>query len=135
MLTIYTSTLNNDKNNIAPRIGVAWQFEKNTVLRAGYGIFYGKTSNSTYYALARRKRCLPADILRLLPDHAAMPLRACAPTFPNVFFTPPGPALAAPFAGALTPTVGIPGGTLPAASTAVHGMDPNFVNPPLMKEK
>ena len=51
------------------------------------------------------------------------------PTFPNVFFTPPGPPIAAPFAGALTPTVGIPGGTLAANSAAVHGMAPNFVNP------
>ncbi|MGH9786363.1 MAG: hypothetical protein ACRD88_19515, partial [Terriglobia bacterium] len=29
-----------DRNNIAPRIGLAWQFHRNTVLRAGYGIFY-----------------------------------------------------------------------------------------------
>jgi hypothetical protein len=33
LLTLYTSTLNIDKNNIAPRLGVAWQFDKNTVLR------------------------------------------------------------------------------------------------------
>src|SRR5208283_2129201 len=51
LLTLYTSTLNLDKNNIAPRIGVAWQIDNKTVLRVGYGIFYGKTSNSTYYAL------------------------------------------------------------------------------------
>ena len=52
LLTLYTSTLNLDKNNIAPRIGVAWQIDSKTVLRAGYGIFFhGKTSNSTYYAL------------------------------------------------------------------------------------
>ena len=29
-----------DKNNFAPRVGVAWQFRQNTVLRLGYGIFY-----------------------------------------------------------------------------------------------
>jgi hypothetical protein len=55
--------------------------------------------------------------------------RACAPTFPNVFFTPPGPAPAAPFPGALAPTVGIPGGTLPTVVQAVHGMTPDFVSP------
>jgi len=53
----------------------------------------------------------------------------CAPTFPNVFFTPPGPPVAAPFVGALTPTVGIPGGTLPPSVLATHGMTPDFVNP------
>jgi hypothetical protein len=29
-----------DKNNFAPRVGLAWQFAKNTVFRAGYGLFY-----------------------------------------------------------------------------------------------
>lgn len=29
-----------DRNNIAPRVGLAWQFAPKTVMRAGYGIFY-----------------------------------------------------------------------------------------------
>ena len=29
-----------DKNNLAPRLGLAWQASKNTVVRAGAGIFY-----------------------------------------------------------------------------------------------
>ena len=125
LLTLYTSTLNIDKNNIAPRIGVAWNFLGNTVLRAGYGIFYGKTSNSTYYALRVENGVYQQTFSGCGPSG----ITSCAPTFPNVFFTPPGPAVAPPFAGALTPTVGIPGGTLPASSAAAHGMSPNFVNP------
>jgi len=31
---------NPDKNNFAPRVGLAWQFRQNTVLRLGYGVFY-----------------------------------------------------------------------------------------------
>jgi hypothetical protein len=31
---------NADKNNLAPRVGVAYRFAKNTVLRGGYGLFY-----------------------------------------------------------------------------------------------
>ncbi|MDQ6665271.1 MAG: TonB-dependent receptor [Acidobacteriota bacterium] len=31
---------NPDKNNFAPRAGLAWHFMKSTVFRAGYGIFY-----------------------------------------------------------------------------------------------
>src|SRR5882762_7851764 len=127
-LTLYTSTLNIDKNNFAPRIGIAWQFAKNTVLRAGYGIFYGKTSNSTYYALRVENGVFQQTFSGCGPN--GNPLQqACAPTFPNVFFTPPGPALAAPFPGALTPTVSVPGGTLPTVVQAVHGMTPDFVNP------
>jgi hypothetical protein len=129
LLKLYTSTLNIDKKDIAPRLGLAWQFQKKTVLRVGYGIFYGKTSNSTYYALRVENGVFQQTFSGCSPTSANPLLRACAPTFPNVFFTPPGPAPAAPFSGALAPTVGIPGGTLPAASTAVHGMDPNFVNP------
>jgi hypothetical protein len=128
LLTLYTSTLNIDKNNIAPRLGLAWQFTKNTVLRAGYGIFYGKTSNSTYYALRVENGVFQQTFSGCGPTGTPQQ-KACAPTFPNVFFTPPGPALAAPFPGALTPTVGIPGGTLPATVQAVHGMTPDFVNP------
>jgi hypothetical protein len=125
LLTLYTSTLNIDKNNVAPRIGVAWNFLGNTVLRAGYGIFYGKTSNSTYYALRVENGVYQQTFSGCGPSG----ITSCAPTFPNVFFTPPGPAVAPPFEGALTPAVGIPGGTLPASSAAAHGMSPNFVNP------
>jgi hypothetical protein len=32
---------NLDTNNIAPRVGVAWKVNDKTVVRAGYGIFYG----------------------------------------------------------------------------------------------
>jgi hypothetical protein len=125
LLTLYTSTLNNDKNNFAPRVGLAWEFLKNTVLRAGYGMFYGKTSNSTYYALRVENGVFQQTFSGCGPSG----ITSCAPTFPNVFFTPPGPAVAAPFDGALIPTVVIPGGTLPGNSSAAHGMTPNFVNP------
>jgi hypothetical protein len=129
LLTYYTSTLNIDKNNIAPRLGVAWQIDNNTVLRAGYGIFYGKTSNSTYYALRVENGVYQQTFSGCSPISPNPALRLCAPAFPNVYFTPPGPPIAAPFPGALTPTVGIPGGTLPSSSAAAHGMDPHFVNP------
>jgi len=125
LLDLYTSTLNIDKNNFAPRIGLSWQFLGDTVLRAGYGAFYGKTSNSTYYALRVENGVFQQTFSGCGPSG----ITSCAPTFPDVFFTPPGPAVAAPFEGALTPTVGIPGGTLPANSAAAHGMTPNFVNP------
>ena len=35
------SLTNAQKLNFAPRLGVAWNFYPNTVIRAGYGIFYG----------------------------------------------------------------------------------------------
>jgi hypothetical protein len=90
LLTYYTSTLNIDKNNFAPRLGLAWQFLGNTVLRVGYGIFYGKTSNSTYYALRVENGVIQQTFSGCGPTGTPAQ-KACAPTFPNVFFTPPGP--------------------------------------------
>lgn len=37
-----------DTNNFAPRIGLAYQIQDKTVLRAGYGIFYGGQENGPY---------------------------------------------------------------------------------------
>jgi len=34
------SALESDRNNFAPRVGLAWQLPKMTVFRAGYGIYY-----------------------------------------------------------------------------------------------
>ncbi len=120
LTTLYTSTLNIDKNNFAPRIGIAWQPMKDTVVRLGYGIFYGKTSNSTYYALRVENgvyqqtfNCLPGTCPSL--------------TFPNLIFTPPGPHPQAPFAGALAPVV--TPFTPPALTQLAHGLVPDFVNP------
>jgi len=123
LLTFYTSTLNIDKDNFSPRLGAAWQFARNTVLRAGYGMFYGKTSNSTYYALR-----VENGVYQQTFSNCTTAPGSCGPTFPNVFFTPPGPPVAAPFAGALTPMVVLPGSPLTLAA-AYHGMTPDFVNP------
>ena len=40
---IDTSFLHIDKNNLGPRLGLAWTPNPRTVVRAGYGIFYGRT--------------------------------------------------------------------------------------------
>ncbi len=40
--------INSDRNNFAPRVGLAWNFMPKTVLRAGYGMFYGGQENGPY---------------------------------------------------------------------------------------
>lgn len=41
-----TSLSDLDTNNISPRIGIAYQFAPSTVFRAGYGIFYGASTQT-----------------------------------------------------------------------------------------
>ncbi len=120
LTTLYTSTINNPKDQFAPRLGIAWQISPKTVLRTGYGIFYAKSTNSTFYAtrvengvIQQTFNCTPATCPQL--------------SFPNVIWTPPGPAMTAPFAGALTPQV--VGFTPPSATQVTRGQSPDWVNP------
>jgi len=123
LTTLYTSTINIPKDQFAPRIGVAWQMTPKTVLRTGYGLFYAKTTNSTYYA-TRVENGVFQQTFNCTPTGA---LGCPALTFPNVIWTPPGSAPAAPFAGALTPQV--VAFTPPSATQVTRGMSPNWVNP------
>ena len=72
LTTLYTSTINIPKNQFAPRLGAAWEVRKGTVVRLGYGIFYGKTSNSTYYAT------------RVENGNFSRPITATPPTPPSL---------------------------------------------------
>jgi hypothetical protein len=121
LTTLYTSTIHNPKDQFAPRLGVAWQITPKTVLRTGYGIFYAKTTNTTYYATRAENGVIQQTF------NCNGPAACPSLTFPNVIWTPPGPALAAPFAGALTPQVVT--FTPPAATQVTRGQSPNWVNP------
>ncbi len=120
LLTLYTSKINTDSNNFAPRLGVAFELSKKTVVRAGYGMFYGKTTNSTFYVTRVENGVYQQGFNCTATTCPTL-------TFPNVIFTPPGPPLTSPFAGALTPQVTT--FAPPAATQAARGLSPNFVNP------
>jgi len=120
LTTLYTSTINIDKNNFAPRLGMAWQLAKNTVLRVGYGIFYAKTSNSTYYATRVENGVFQQTF-------NCNPTTCPALKFPDLIFTPPGGTPVAPFPGALTPVV--TPFTPPSLTQTTRGQVPDWVNP------
>ena len=123
--TEFTSKINTDSNNFGPRIGIAWEPMKGTVVRAGYGIFYAKTSNSTWYAV-RVENGVYQQTFNCSPLSTSA--NYCPNlTFPNVIFTPPGGAPTAPFPGALTPQV--TPFTPPSAAQLSHGVTQDFVNP------
>ena len=80
---LYTSTLNVDNAAFQPRFGLAWNFAKNTVLRVGFGVYYGKTSNSVYFAL-RDQNGVVQQTFNCSPTSSAA---ICGTlTFPNVLF-------------------------------------------------
>jgi hypothetical protein len=114
-----TQIINTNYKMIQPRIGFAWSPYSGTVLRGGYGMFYGLIPLSAYYNV-RVENGVFQQQYNLAPGQAG------APTNLNVLFTPPGPPLAAPFSGALTPKpIGVPGGQ----PLSPHGVDPHYTEP------
>ncbi|HWT67130.1 MAG TPA: TonB-dependent receptor, partial [Terracidiphilus sp.] len=120
LATLYTSTIHISKGQVQPRVGFNWNPRPNTVVRGGYGTFYGLTQASTYYT-ARVENGVYQQ------QYNATPSTSWAPSSLGVLFTPPGPALQAPFDGAVTPTVQNTGASL--APLAARGLSPKFSNP------
>src|SRR5262249_52339303 len=81
----YSQSFRTDKNNFAPRLGVAWSLgqQQKTVIRAYTGIFYDPFQTDQY-RLALLQNGLPA-FLRL----SALPIQPFAPAFPDVLSSLP----------------------------------------------
>ena len=120
LTTEYTSTINIPKDQFAPRFGLAWQVTPKTVVRTGYGLFFAKTTNTTYYATRVENGVIQQTF-------SCTPTTCPALSFPNIIWTSPGPPVAAPFAGALTPQITT--FTPPSATQVTRGMSPDWVNP------
>ncbi|MGD0909290.1 MAG: TonB-dependent receptor [Candidatus Acidiferrales bacterium] len=134
---MYTTSIYLDKSNVAPRLGIAYQPIKNLVIRAGYGLFFGKTTNSTYYNTRSENGQVqqqPECDVTYVPATGlfSSPQTPCAPVFPNVFFTAPGPTLEAPpgVPGAIVPKV-VPVTINPTKVPVINirGQDPKFLQP------
>ena len=76
----YSQNFRTDKNNFAPRLGIAWGLgpEQKTVVRASTGIFYDPLQTDQY-RLALLQTGLPA-FFRI----STLPSQPFAPAFPNV---------------------------------------------------
>lgn len=81
-----TSELPSDKNNFGPRFGFAVGLtgDGRTSLRGGYGLYYGRTINSTIYNALINTGTTSGQILANV-----QPTSASAPIFPNVLAAPP----------------------------------------------
>lgn len=130
---LFTSTIKTNYKMFQPRLGFAWSPYAGTVLRGGYGIFYGLTSNSTFYAtrvengVYQQQYTLPVTQATPKVNVSSYSYLTGSPKNTGVLFTPPGLPLAAPFSGAVTPTVQSAG--VSSQKLAFRGQDPSFTNP------
>ena len=79
-----------DRNNFGPRIGFAWAFgdESENVVRSGYGMFYGRITNS-----AISNAITNTGVAAGQRQFSATPTSANAPAYPNTFASFPGGAV------------------------------------------
>lgn len=79
-----TTTPVRDGNNIAPRFGFSYAFDDKTVLRGGYGIFFGRTP-AIMLGTAHSQNGIQVTGVSL---NCTLVPNPC-PTYPNIFSAPP----------------------------------------------
>lgn len=154
-----TSQINPNLKMFQPRVGFNWNPYPGTVVRGGYGMFYGQISNSSYYTL-RRENGVYQRQYSITSTAAPVPYvaagavttgsgatgTACVPVAPaTVCYTNPGsyvsyapaggvPIFPPPGPAPVNPVTGAPIvstglAAVPGASILVRGLDPSFSNP------
>lgn len=81
-----------DKNNFAPRLGFSYAFDDRTVLRGGYGIFYGRTP-AIVLGTAHSQNGIQVSGVSLTTPAA---ITAAGLTYPNILTAPPATGGASP---------------------------------------
>lgn len=89
-----TSFQPSDKNNLAPRFGISYAFDEKTVLRGGYGMFFGRTT-AIMTGTAHSQNGIQVVAIDIA-CRVNLNLPNNCPVYPNVFTAPPTGAALAP---------------------------------------
>ncbi|HUA00948.1 MAG TPA: TonB-dependent receptor [Candidatus Aquilonibacter sp.] len=87
-----TCHINSPNTNLMPRIGLAYQLNNKTVIRAGYGLFYARVMGATLQDLFTGNG-VTTQTISLSSSNSTQ--KACGPVFPAVFTSLPACAAAA----------------------------------------
>ena len=93
-----TTRFNQDKNNWGPRLGITYDVNDRhtTVVRGGWGVYYGRSSNSVISSALTNNAVTFAT-------YSFTPTSTGAPQYPNTFATPPAATGARPSIQYLSP--------------------------------
>ncbi len=99
-----TGRIPNDPLNFAPRVGFAWSLNKNTtVIRSGYGLFYGRYPGAMTNSLFTTNNLYQQSFS--LSNTAQI---ASGPVFPNLLTAPPSAGAGAAVVGFAAPNLRTP---------------------------
>jgi hypothetical protein len=137
ILDYYTTHFPSETDAIQPRLGVAWNFTKNTVVRVGGGVFFAKTDGHVTKNVNSGASETTSNCATPVVTTGTNPTCPINLTFPNQYFnqddvgaqsiTFPGlPANQEP-----VPVVaqGLPGLTVPNPNFGIRGADPASKRP------
>jgi carboxypeptidase family protein/TonB-dependent receptor-like protein len=117
ILPFLPSNRSNDVNNVAPRLGAVYSLNSRTVIRGGFGQFYGDVANTLSHYGKLYAQTIQAEVLYDgRPDFASNPFNGPTPTFAQakaLLCTPSAPTAAGCVRNSITNAVPSPGMEIP----------------------
>lgn len=131
-----TARLNTDTNNFGPRFGFSYGIgsDQKTVVRGGYGLYYGRTQNSSIFVslfqngvFQQTYRFTPTTCGAPVAPNLAFPQPSTAPAFTPIFGPEGGPTPTNVFNSLQDFLTACP--TAASSASVVDALSPDFVNP------